>query len=418
MSFPGPARLQGLSLYLAGWKGDPLHRWPGRQVIAEVQGRAAGHVEYYLHPDGLAVEVVQLEVSPGFRRLGLAGLLMDRLHEVHPRAWVNHGYRSHAGAEWWDQYRDPAPERNIHNRPPAEWSRYFRAPRVAANRVVNRERNKWLELDGHRAAEHCYGERLEEEYERYAPAFEPATGAPRADPSQQSLCAGQVVVLPPELHRFVHDPAHPAAERAQALLEHIGHGNLPRSSDYTGFWNTTAQAALDDSWAAQLFQKVPLASPATHLVYQAHPLEANPQPLPRHVAGFDWVDYTCPEDVSVNLAGLSWRSDTDLSAVHHDVFDSPVLAAIAPESPQDASAQYRARYDERGMRYRPPSSSTASWPFEDQRDEIKARAEKIIRDVTERSAPAAPPRRAATDAHQPRPLGPSTPVPRNPGQRP
>lgn len=416
MTFPGPA-LQGLSLHLADWKGNPLHRWPGRQVIAEVQGRAAGYVEYYLHPDGLAVEVVQLEVSPGFRSLGLAGLLMDRLHEVHPHAWVNHGHRSHAGAGWWDRYRDPAPERNIHNRPPAEWARYFHAPTVAANRVVNRARNKWLELDGHRAAEHRYGERLEEEYQQYALAFEPDTGAPRTDPSRQYLYAGQVVVLPPELHRYVHDLARPAAERAQALLEHIGHGNLPRSSDHTGFWNTTAQAALDDTWLAQLFQEVPFASPATHLVYQAQPIEGSLQSLPQHVGSFGWVDYTCPEDVSVNLAGLSWRSATDLTVVHHDVFDSPVPAAIAPEDPQDASEQYRARYDELGMRYTPPSS-TASWPFEDQRDEIKARAEKLIRDSAERSTPAAPSRRAAPAANQPRPLGPPPPAPRSPGQRP
>ncbi|MGW1365179.1 GNAT family N-acetyltransferase [Streptomyces chartreusis] len=84
MAYAGPSRLRGLSLHLVGWKGDPRHRWPGRQVVALIQGRAAGHVEFYLHPDGLALEVSYLEVSTEFRNLGLASLLMDRMYEAHP----------------------------------------------------------------------------------------------------------------------------------------------------------------------------------------------------------------------------------------------------------------------------------------------------------------------------------------------
>ncbi|QKZ24286.1 GNAT family N-acetyltransferase [Streptomyces chartreusis] len=408
MTYTGPpSRLRGLSLHLVGWKGDPQHRWPGHQVIAVVAERAAGHVEFHLHPDGLALEVSYLEVSREFRNLGLASLLMDRVYEAHPDAWINHGRRSPDGAKWWDCYREPAPERNIHNRPPAEWAMHFHAVRVAADQAVNHERNRFYGLDGHRDAEHRYGQRLEEEYQLHAPTYMHELGLPRADPSQQHLHAGQLVVLPAGLHRFVHDPARPVSERGHALLEHIGHGNLPRSSDHTGFWNTTAQAAYDDAWLATLFQDAPFAAPATHLVYQARPHTTEPEHLPQYAAGHTYVNYTDAGDISVDLAALSWRSTTDLAAIHHAVFDTPVTAAITPEYPQDASAQYRTRYDELGMRRSPAPQPAASPPFEEHRQEIEARAQQTISDIAGRSRQAARPR---PPAGQDQSLLPSPPL--------
>lgn len=73
-----------VGVHLAGWKGDPAHRWPGRQIIAVLDGQAVGHVEFYLHSDNLALQVVGVQVHPGFRKRGLASLLMDRLYEAHP----------------------------------------------------------------------------------------------------------------------------------------------------------------------------------------------------------------------------------------------------------------------------------------------------------------------------------------------
>ncbi|WP_405787203.1 hypothetical protein OG753_04095 [Streptomyces sp. NBC_00029] len=64
---------------------------------------------------------------------------------------------------WWDRYTDPAPERNIHNRPPSEWAQYFDAVQVAAQRAKIAYLNRHFDLDGHRAAEYRYGERLEAE---------------------------------------------------------------------------------------------------------------------------------------------------------------------------------------------------------------------------------------------------------------
>ncbi|EHN71944.1 hypothetical protein SMCF_8637, partial [Streptomyces coelicoflavus ZG0656] len=133
--------------------GAPL---AGRQIIAVLDGQAVGHVEFYLHPDNLALQVVGVQVHLGFRKRGLAFLLRDRLYEAHPDAWINHGLRTDEGARWWHRYRDPAPERNVHNRPTAEWTAYFLAPGVDRGPAANRVWNQLFALDGHQGAEHRY----------------------------------------------------------------------------------------------------------------------------------------------------------------------------------------------------------------------------------------------------------------------
>ncbi|MGW1506113.1 GNAT family N-acetyltransferase [Streptomyces mirabilis] len=85
---------------LAGWKGDPGHCWPGCQVIAVLNGRAVGHLEFYLHPDNASVQVVLVQVEPAFRKRGLASLLMDKLYAAYPDAWINQGIRTDEGARW------------------------------------------------------------------------------------------------------------------------------------------------------------------------------------------------------------------------------------------------------------------------------------------------------------------------------
>ncbi|MGW1506114.1 hypothetical protein ACWCQW_48025 [Streptomyces mirabilis] len=222
-----------------------------------------------------------------------------------------------------------------------------------------------------------------------------------------------MVFLPPGLHRFVHDPARPAAERAHALLQHTGHGNLPRSSDYTGYWNTTADSAFEDTALSQLFQNAPLAAPATHLVYQAEPLTGRPDDLPLHKAGFTYVDYTDPADIPVELTGLSWRRGSDLETVHHTAFDHPVQASLAPEDPKDASVQYRARYDESGRLRPPPPDTEAS--FEGRSAEIRQRAEELIQASARRSRQGVrAPRPGVPDPAQPsvRPQRPGSAGPR------
>lgn len=121
----------------------------------------------------------------------------------------------------------------------------------------------------------------------------------------------------------MHDPARPAAERARALLEHTGHGSLPRSAGPTGYWNTTAHSAFEDTTLAQLFKDAPPPSPATHLVYQTEPSAGSEDDLPQHRARFTYVVYTDPGDIPLALTGLSWRRGSALETLHHTAFDVP-----------------------------------------------------------------------------------------------
>ncbi|MFJ2825940.1 GNAT family N-acetyltransferase [Streptomyces toxytricini] len=236
----------------SGWKAGPGHRWPGRQAIAVVDGRQAGSVKFFAHPQGLAVEIDMLEVAEDFRGRGLASLLIDTVYEAYPNAWINHGLRTMDGAHWWDRYRDPAPGRNIHNRPPQEWASHFRASRVAADKAHNASWNTHFGLDGHQGTEYRYRERLELEFIGHDKSFVRRPDWPVVDPTVQDLYAGHLVYLPAGLHRFLHDPDLPAAQRAHALLDHLRHGNLPRPDEHTGWWNTTAQAALEDALHREL----------------------------------------------------------------------------------------------------------------------------------------------------------------------
>ncbi|MEU3639908.1 GNAT family N-acetyltransferase [Streptomyces albogriseolus] len=107
---------EGLSLWLTDWKVPTGIHWEGRRVVALVGQAVAGHLDVHVHPDGQAVEVWMLDVQPGFRRRGVASLLMDTLCAVYPTAWINHGARTREGTWWWNGYRDPAPQRNVHDR--------------------------------------------------------------------------------------------------------------------------------------------------------------------------------------------------------------------------------------------------------------------------------------------------------------
>ncbi|WTD38544.1 hypothetical protein OHB03_44255 [Streptomyces sp. NBC_01643] len=202
-------------------------------------GAYAGHLDFIVHPDEQALSVSGLEVSPEYQERNLAAVMMDALYAAYPTAWIDHGGRGPDGTLWWDRYSDPAPERNVHNRPMAEWVVYFEALRVAGQKVQNALQNRYLGVDGHRDAAYRYGESLEDEARRYAPAFrEPPVQGP--DPAAAELYGGMRLVLPPRYHQIVHNSSLNAGERAEILLSQLGHGNLP----FGATWSTTEHAAF------------------------------------------------------------------------------------------------------------------------------------------------------------------------------
>ncbi|MFB6984633.1 GNAT family N-acetyltransferase [Streptomyces sp. NPDC056297] len=382
---------EGLSLWLTEWKVGTRIPWLGRHVVASIGRSAAGQIDFYVHPEGHAVKVAMLRVHPDFQRRGLASVMMDPLYAAYPTAWINHGWRTKEGARWWNRYREPAPERNVHNRPPAEWAVYFDAVNVAADKTHNAHQNSFHGLDGHRNAVYRYGERLETEAALHTAAFRPATPV-RIDPGARPLHGAARLVLPPAVHVYVHDNAQDPRARATALLEHIGHGNLPRDT----FWNTTRQAAFADAHHEELFARPP-GPRVTHVVFTLSPLDIAARPGAHALATSVDVQQH-PGDLAVDVAELSWRQADRPHVTHAAELDPAVTAAIAPFSPQNASTAYQIRYDEEGF-LRAAARRNAR-PFADRATQIQAMAARLLRGQASRAR-----------TSQPQPAAPQTAVP-------
>ncbi|MGW2652050.1 GNAT family N-acetyltransferase [Streptomyces sp. NPDC001478] len=390
----------GLSLWRTSYKYDLGNSWSGHRLIAMVGGATAGHLDFFVHPDGQALSVFLLEVSPSHRGQGLASVLMDALYASYPTAWIDHGTRREPdGIRWWDRYREPAPWRNIHNRPPQEWAEYFDARHVMADKADNAARNRTSGVHGHRDAEYRYSERTEAEAQEYSGHFREAT-TDYADPAVQPLYGGLLLYLPPGLHRFVHDGTRDIAARAGALLQHVGHGNLPRASsaeDFTGFWNISLNAALADAAHAEAFQLDRVLQPSTHVAFHALPLDGN---APTYIAAGNHVLYTDAADIPVELSGLSWRTPTRSWNLHSTTFHTPVPASLPPLDLLAPTPEYRKRYDLLGkLRHDAPISIPPASPSHvAQEVRIRALTDRLIQDVAERTARTSRPASAAENS--------------------
>ncbi|WP_143674981.1 hypothetical protein [Streptomyces sp. ScaeMP-e48] len=375
----------GTALWLTGWQTDAVPGWTSRRVLAMVGGVQAGRLDFVVHPDGQALSVWMLEVEPGFQRRNLASVMMDALYAAHPTAWIDHGGRTEDGARWWDRYVEPAPERNMHNRPPEEWAQYFEAPVVMAQRARNAYQNRINGLDGHSAAEYRYGERLEVVGAQWASAYRLAL-ARGLDPAAGELHGGLRLVLPPALQQVMFDEQRDGAERTERLLDHIGYGSLPSAAG----WHTTLRAAFEDMAQEQVFDTAPVDE-VMHVVFWVR--VAAGREVPRHDARATWVSFPDSPGIEVELTGMAWRSPQTPWAMHSAEFDRPVNAAIAPAYWQDASEQYTARYDEIGE-LRPGQRrrrAEAGEPFAGREADIAAMAAKLQEASRRRTAAASLP---------------------------
>jgi hypothetical protein len=370
----------GVSLWLTDWKTDGGGAWSGRRIMAQVGGAYAGHLDVYVHPDGQAVEVAELEVPPDYQLRNLASVMMDALYAAYPTAWINHGGRGPEETRWWDRYSEPAPERNPHNRPPAEWAHYFDPVVVASQKARNAYRNRYDGVDGHREAVYRYGEPMEAEARQHTHLFhEPEPQGP--DPGADELYGGVRLFLPPRLHRIMHDSSRDAAERAGIVLDHLGHGNLPHHSA----WNTTERGAFEDLAHEEIFDTV-TRQPVTHLTFRVLPLRG--QQMPMHDVKATWVRFIDSPGIEVELAGMSWRSPQRPWLAHTAVFDPPLDAAIAPGYPADASPQYRARYSEIGdlLPGQMPRRAESASAYVGREAEIRAWADRLRQGIAQRAA--------------------------------
>jgi hypothetical protein len=389
----------GLSLWLTDRKYVDGRGWRARSLLAVVDRRIAARLAFVVHPDGHAVSVKDLATSSDFGRRGLASVLMDALYGAHPTAWIDHGIRTRDGCRWWDRYADPAPERNIHNRPPVEWATYFDASLVGGQRARNAYLSESMGLTSHRAAQYRYRSRAEAEADaqRWAKAFRRAWAA-GTDPAHQDLYAGMRLTLRPGMHRWLLDGSVDATERAHVLLDHIGHGNLPHGGPAQidpGFWNTAEMAAFDDTAQAEL-RDGPPERPTLHVAFRILPLPSDS--LPSFDARQGYVEITELTDVPVQVAGMSWRPSDRPWAGHTAAFAPAIDAAIQPWLPDTTTPAYDARYDVSGHLRTTPETAQRIADF----------ADKIIRASQARMATAPPapgpgPGKPSSYRHQPPP---------------
>ncbi|MFF2206275.1 hypothetical protein [Streptomyces sp. NPDC058145] len=378
---------EGLSLWLTDYRMDVGEPWQGRRLVAVVGRRAAGNLDFHVHPDGQALRVWILEVYPGFQRRGLASVLMDALYAAYPTAWINHGTRSRDGAHWWDGYRERDPRRNVHNRPPGEWAAYFDPVEVASDRAQLAHRNDRYGLDGHRDAVYRYGERGEQEADDYVSLYRPVQAA-MLDPAAQPLHGATRLFLPPSLHAHVHDERQAAASRAEALLEYLGHGNLPRTR-----WYGTRQQAFEDAYHQEIFEGSIPARGATHVTFTLNQLDR--AAVASHTVTPALVDFTAAADIPVEVAEVSWRDAQQPHHTHTAAFTPAVEAAIAPGVRWRASAAYTARYDEAGILRAPAASETSAAGDAEIAEQVRAMADWLLEEQASRTTPPRP-------QHQPR----------------
>jgi hypothetical protein len=149
---PDEGILGGTHVLTGHVHGEPAG-YIGHSLVDDKGYLLPGHPE----PEKVAGVMVHMMGSHGVengddsrsRVPGLASAMMDHLHSKYPHALINHGERSGGGVNWWKSYKDPAPDRNIHNLPPEKWRDMWDSHQVAKD-IASNEQND----PGHHSADH------------------------------------------------------------------------------------------------------------------------------------------------------------------------------------------------------------------------------------------------------------------------
>ncbi|MFD9753349.1 hypothetical protein ACFWZK_20245 [[Kitasatospora] papulosa] len=100
------------------------------------------------------------------------------------------------------------------------------------------------------------------------------------------------------------------------------------------------------------------------------------------------MEFEHPGNLAVDVTELSWRKADRPHLTHRADFTPAVAAAIGPVSAQQASAAYRARYDEDGFLH--AAARDGVRPFADRAAQIHTMAERLLRDQTAVRSPLHP----------------------------
>lgn len=129
---------------------NPAHRPAGAATPEEAASHVltgyvgkyeSGRLHFSQSDGGHAIDVHMLHTFPGYPKVrGLGSAMMDDLY-AHARAsdaFVNHGYRTREGNNWWSGYQEPHPELNTHHlHPDAGWHHYWSPAQVASDMQDN-----------------------------------------------------------------------------------------------------------------------------------------------------------------------------------------------------------------------------------------------------------------------------------------
>jgi 8-oxo-dGTP pyrophosphatase MutT (NUDIX family)/GNAT superfamily N-acetyltransferase len=101
--------------------------WDHYRLRAHLPGAGrVGFLDYSAHPDpdpsAPGIEINNMHVHSDYRSKGIASAMQDHLRALHPEHVVNHGGRSPAGEDWWNQYQDPAPHLDWDHHPDNPWN--------------------------------------------------------------------------------------------------------------------------------------------------------------------------------------------------------------------------------------------------------------------------------------------------------
>lgn len=209
----------------------PTHVLKGYQ-----NGQHVGSLHYQQSDDGKAAYVTNLE-SHKSEGHGVGSAMMDDLysHAHQHGMWVNHGQRTPEGMSWWNSYREPHPEHNVHNAMPNQgtqggksWQHYWDPREVAADMHFHSESDPAGKHEPPKFNPHLYDETAD--YGRHW------KGSTRQLPKEQDPFEGEAMR---DAMRDMHAAGHGADE-------YHGWGDLAREHAHT------AAASPDHHYARHL----------------------------------------------------------------------------------------------------------------------------------------------------------------------
>lgn len=370
------------------------------RLVGYINGQKAGTIDHSaLDEDGLGahrgdqgaagVEVHMLHTLPHAQGTGVASAMMDALYHHYPNAWINHGFRTREGSRWWNGYEEPAPSRNVHNVDPDEepghttlshpWTSIWGRGDVRhdmdslhrTNEMLGHEGNEYRQWDHPDYEFGKGGGHVDRPRASYAQAYDGETfdhddeesgddheegSVEHANPQTDPMTAGQPYFLPPALHHYVHDESHPAADRAQALLHHIGHGNLPNNGWYQEAHDAKADSdavhTVTKPWNGTEHDPRGTSPDVTHLLFHSMPRddhELEPRKVENDPTGsVSFTKGTAP----LRLSGISWMKHGDGAQHHHHDFNQTYgeKAHTGRVRGVEADPSWSAAYDESGRK--------------------------------------------------------------------